>query len=108
MRVEKAAESFREGNLLKESLPIIIFGIVGILWSEHTLFSLLSPTEDENKALGKGFLEAKEAEIFLEEYLAIQQVWGLSLEWTHLLVLELVLKRRFRESRNSLICCELF
>jgi len=31
MRVEKAVESFREGNLLKESLPIIIFGIVGIL-----------------------------------------------------------------------------
>jgi len=28
----------------------------------------------------KGFLEAEEAETLLEEHLAMQQVWGLSLE----------------------------
>jgi len=56
---------------LEESLPVVILGAVGILESEPTLSSLLSPKEDEDKASGEGFLEAKEAETFLEERLAI-------------------------------------
>jgi len=52
-------------------LPVIILGIVSILGSEPILFSSLSPEEDENKASGEGFLEVDEAEILLEEHLAI-------------------------------------
>jgi len=70
----KAAESLREGSFLKESLPVITLGTVGILESEHTLSSSLSPEEDEDKASGEGFLEAEEAETLLEECLAIRQV----------------------------------
>ena len=65
----KAAGSFREGNLLKESLPIVTLGAVGM--SEPMLSSSLSPEEDEDKASGEGFLEAKEAETLLEERLAM-------------------------------------
>ena len=61
----KAAESFREGSLLKESLPVITLGAVGILGSEPTLSSSLSPEEDEDKASGEGFLEAEKAETLL-------------------------------------------
>ena len=72
IRAGKAAGSFREGNLLEESLSVVTFGAVGILGLEPTLSSLLSPEEDEDKASGEGFLEAEEAETLLEEHLAIQ------------------------------------
>jgi len=55
---------------LKESLPVITLRIVGVLGLEPTLS--LSPKEDEDNALGEGFLEAEETETFLEECLAIQ------------------------------------
>jgi len=67
----KAAESFREGNILEESLPVVTLGAVGVLGSEPTLFSSLSPEEDEDKASGEGFIEAEEAETLLEERLAM-------------------------------------
>ena len=70
----KAAGSFREGSLLKESLPVVTLGAVGILGSEPVLSFSLSPEEDEDKASGEGFLEAEEAEILLEECLAMRQV----------------------------------
>ena len=70
----KAAESLREGSFLKENLPVITLGAVDILESEPTLFSSLSPEEDEDKASGEGFFEAEEAETLLEECLAIRQV----------------------------------
>jgi len=74
IRVGKAVGSFREGNLLEESLPIVTLGAVGILGSEPMLSSSLSPEEDEDKASGEGFLEAEEAETLLEECLAMQRV----------------------------------
>jgi len=67
----KAVGSVKEGSLLKESLPVITLRAVGILGSEPTLFFLLSPEEDDNKASGEGFLEAEEAETLLEECLAM-------------------------------------
>ena len=70
----KAAGSFKGGSLLEESLLIITLGAVGVLGSEPTLFSSLSPEEDEDKASGKGFLEAEEAETLLEERLTMQRV----------------------------------
>jgi len=70
----------RGGSFLKKSLPVVILGTVGVLGSESTLFSLLSPEEDEDKASEEGFLEAEEAEKLLEERLAMRQVWGLLLE----------------------------
>ena len=76
----KATGSLRGGSFLKESLPVITLGAVGILGSEPTLSSSLSSEEDEDKASGEGFLEAKEAETLLEERLAMRRVWGLSLE----------------------------
>ena len=72
IRVGKAAGSFREGNLLEKSLLVVTLGAVGVLGSEPTLSSSISPEEDEDKALGEGFLEAEEAETLLEEYLIIQ------------------------------------
>ena len=68
---EKAAESLREGSLLEESLLVITLGAVGVLGSEPTLSSSLSPEKDEDKASGEGFLEAEEAETLLEEHLAM-------------------------------------
>jgi len=59
---------------LEENLPIVILGAVGVLGSESTLSSSLSPEEDEDKASREGFLEVEEAETLLEECLAIQQV----------------------------------
>jgi len=76
----KAAGSLRGGSLLEESLPIITFRAVGILESEPTLSSSLSPEEDEDKALGEEFLEAEEAKTLLKERLAMQRVWGLPFE----------------------------
>ena len=73
-RKKKAARSFREDIFLEESLPIVIFKVVCILGSKPTLSSSLSPEEEEDKALGKGFLEADEAETLLEERFAMQQV----------------------------------
>jgi len=67
----KAAESFRRGSLLEESLLVITLGTVDILGSESILSSSLSPEKDEDKALREGFLEAEEAETLLEEHLAI-------------------------------------
>jgi len=72
--VEKAAGSFREGNFLEKSLSIVILRAVGILGSEPTLFSSLSPEEDEDKVSGEEFLKAEEAETLLEEHLVMQQV----------------------------------
>jgi len=71
IRAGKAAGSFREGSLLKESLPVVTLGAVGVLGSEPTLSSSLSPKEDEDRASGEGFLEAEEAETLLEERLAM-------------------------------------
>jgi len=56
---------------LKESLPVVTLGAVGVLGSEPTLSSSLSPKEDEDKASEKEFLEAEEAETLLEEYFAM-------------------------------------
>ena len=67
----KAAGSLKGGSFLKESLPVITLGAVGILRSEPTLSSSLSPEEDEDKASGEGFLEAEEAETLLEECLVM-------------------------------------
>ena len=67
----KAAGSLRGGSLLEESLPVITLRAVGILGLEPTLSSSLFPEEDEDKALGEGFLEAEEAEILLEERFAM-------------------------------------
>ena len=50
---------------------VIILGAVGILGSEPTLSFSLYPKEDEDKASGEGFLEVKEAETLLKEYLAM-------------------------------------
>ena len=61
----------------------------------------LSPKEDKVKVSEKTFLEAEEAETLLEECLAIQWVWSLSLEWTHFLVLELALESKLDESEDS-------
>ena len=61
-------------------MPVITLGAVGVLGSEPTLSSSLSPEEDENKASGEGFLEAEEVETLLEECLAMRRVWGLPLE----------------------------
>ena len=74
IRAGKAAGSFREGNLLEESLPVVTLGAVGVLGSEPTLSSSLSPEEDEDRASGEGFLEAEEAETPLEERLAMRRV----------------------------------
>jgi len=76
----KAAGSLRGGSFLEESLPVVTLGAVGVLGSEPTLSSSLSPEEDEDKASGEGFLKAEEAETLLEERLAMQRVWGLPLE----------------------------
>jgi len=70
----------RGGSLLEESLLVITLGTVGVLGSEPTLSSSLSPKEDEDKASGEGFLEAEEAETLLEERLVMRRVWGLPLE----------------------------
>jgi len=67
----KAARSLRGGSFLEESLPVITLGTVGVLGSEPTLFSSLSPEKDEDRASGEGFLEAEEAETLLEECLAM-------------------------------------
>jgi len=63
---------FRQDSLLEESLPVIILEAIGILGSESTLSSSLSPEKDENKASEKVFLEAEEAETLLKEYLAMR------------------------------------
>ena len=59
---------------MKESLSVITLGVVSILGSEPILSSSLSSEEDEDKASGEEFLEAEEAEILLEEHLAMQRV----------------------------------
>ena len=64
----------RGGSFLKESLPIIILGVVGVLGSEPILSSSLSPEEDEDKASEEGFLETEEVETLLEEHLTMRQV----------------------------------
>jgi len=74
IRAGKAAESFREGNLLEESLPVVTLGAVGVLGSEPTLSSSLSPEEDKDKASKEEFLEVEEAETLLKECFAMQQV----------------------------------
>ena len=56
---------------MEESLPVITLGTVGVLGSEPTLSSSLSPGEDEDKASGERFLEAEEAETLLEERFVI-------------------------------------
>ena len=69
--VGKAVGSFRERNLLEESLSVVILGAVGILRLESMLSFSLSPEEDEDRASEEGFLEAEEAETLLKEYLAM-------------------------------------
>jgi len=52
-------------------LSVITLRVVGILGSEPTLSSSLSPKEDEDKVSEEGFLEAEEAETLLKEHLAM-------------------------------------
>jgi len=52
-------------------LPVTILGVVDVLGLEPILFSSLSPDKNEDKASGKGFLEAEEAETLLEEHFAM-------------------------------------
>jgi len=59
---------------LEESLLIVTLGTVGILGSDLTLSSSLSPEENEDKASGEEFLKTEEAETLLEERLAMRQV----------------------------------
>ena len=89
-------------------MPVTILGVVDVLGLEPILFSSLSPDKNEDKASGKGFLEAEEAETLLEEHFAMWWVWGLLLKWFCLPTLKLVLERRFRESRDSPTYFELF
>jgi len=67
----KATESLRESTFLEESLPVVTLGIVGILGSELMFFPSLSSEEDKTKASEEVFLEIKEVEILLEDYLAM-------------------------------------
>ena len=69
--VGKAVGSFREGNLLEESLSVVTLGAVGILRLEPMLSFSLSPEEDEDRASEEGFLEAEETETLLKECLAM-------------------------------------
>jgi len=71
IRAGKAVGSFREGNLLEESLPVVTLRAVGILGSDPMLSSSLSSSEDEDRASVEGFLEVEEAETLLEERLAM-------------------------------------
>ena len=98
IKAGKVAESLRENTFLKESLPIVILRIVGILGFEPILSFSLSSKEDKAIALEETFLDAKETEILLEEHLAIQQVWDLSLRCTYLPALKLALKSNLDES----------
>jgi len=68
---EKAAGSLRESTFLEESLLIIILGVVDILGSKLIFFSLVSLEKDKAIALGVTFLDIKEVETLLKEYLAI-------------------------------------
>jgi len=61
---EKAAGRLRGGSFLEESLPVITLGVVGILGSEPTLSSSLSPEKDEDKASGEGSLRQKKQRHF--------------------------------------------
>ena len=70
-------------------------------------FSSLSSEEDKNTASGETFLEAEEAETLIEECLAMQRVWCLPLECTHLPALELALESKLDESGDSQIHWEL-
>ena len=67
----KAAGSLRGGSLLEESLPVTTLRAVCVLGSELTLSSSLFPEENEDRASGKEFLEAEEAEILLKEHFAM-------------------------------------
>ena len=67
----KAAGSLRENTFLEESLYIVILGIIDILGSKPMFFSLVFPEKDKATVSGKIFLEIKEVETLLEEYLAI-------------------------------------
>jgi len=59
---------------LKESLSIVILGVVGILGSQLIFFSLLSSKKDNAKVLEEGFLKIEKAEMLFEECFIIQQV----------------------------------
>ena len=104
----RTAGSFRKDTFLEESLPVVALGVVGVLESSPMLSSSLSPEEDEEKTSGEGFLEAEEAETLLEEHLAMQWVWSLSLKWTHFPALELALENKLSESGDSPTLFELF
>jgi len=67
----KATGSLRESTFLEESLPVVTLGVVDILGSEPIFFPSLSPEEDKTKASEEVFLEIKEVEILLEDYLAM-------------------------------------
>jgi len=54
----KAAGSLRGDSFLEESLPVITFGVVGVLGSEPILSSSLFPKDNEDKASREEFLEA--------------------------------------------------
>ena len=74
---EKAAGSLRESTFLEESLLIITLGVVDVLESKLIFFSSVSPEKDKAIALGVIFLDIKEVETLLKEYLAIWWVWDL-------------------------------
>jgi len=57
---------------LEESLPVVTLGVVGVLGLKPTLFSSLSPEEDEDKVSEEGFLKIEETETLLEECFVMQ------------------------------------
>ena len=93
---------------MKESLSIVILGVVGVLGSQLIFFSLLSPKKNKANALGEGFLKIGKAEMLLEKCFTIQQVWDLSLEYICLQALELALERKLDKSEGSPTHWELF
>ena len=93
---------------MKESLSIVILGVVGVLGSQLIFFSLLSPKMNKANALEEGFLKIEKAEMLLEKCFTIQQVWDLSLEYICLQALELALERKLDKSEDSPTHWELF
>ena len=71
IRAGNRAGSFREDNLLEESLLVITLKVVGVLGSEPTPSFSLSLKENEDKALEEGLLEVEEVETLLEECFAM-------------------------------------
>ena len=78
---------------MEESLSVITLEAIGVLESEPISSFLLFFQEDKPKTLGETFLKAEEVKTLLERWFAIQQVWGLLLEYTCFLALEPALEK---------------